>query len=490
MYSKNFFQTTYLNLKKNPLQVIVFLSAIILLFIIFFFHKHYPTHDEIITFDRYLRWHTFLRRDAPNNHLLISLIGTISNSIFSFNFYLLRFFSFISLIGILLIYIKLYKNYYIFLFFFISIISSERIINYSYLFRGYYLSSFISVIIFYYLYKYYFKKNNNKYISISFFLLFLLCIHALYTLYIVIPIISSLFIFSLKEKKFKLFAQKFFIFFLLPTTSVYFLIIIITGFSNEFSGNLNIKYLLNNLTTVVTKSFKPGIIAIFFDENVQVLNPGLNPLVKINDLDAVSFLSPLSSRLITLKSFYGLINSEPIIFFILFFSFILAVVRSLLGKFNVYDSIVLIFFTFYFFLNVNPFVRVFISFIYFFIFYIVYNLETIIKYSFLNIIFRNNFLSFLFCTLSLIITVPYININNNYLQELKSKIKFIDNFKNNCDLANKILDQEHIWILINFYPNRCYYKYDFLKKINIISNTKLNVEYKKKEISSIFFKNK
>jgi hypothetical protein len=483
--------TIYLSLKKNPLIIIVFLLAIILLVIIFLFNKHYPIHDEIITFDRYLRWHTFLRRDAPNNHLLTSLIGTISNSIFSFNFNLLRFFSFISLIGILLIYTKLYKNYYIFLFFYISIISSELIINYSYLFRGYYLSSFISVIIFYYLYKYYFKKNNNKYISISFFLLFLLCIHALYTLYIVIPIIASLFIFSLKEKKFKFFTKKFLIFFLLPTTSVYFLVIIITGFSNEFSGNLNIKYLLNNLTTVVTQSFKPGIIAIFFDENVQVLNPGLkDPSIKINTPEAVSFLSPLSSRLITLKSLYGLINSEPIIFFILFFSFLLAVVKSLLGKFNIYDSIVLIFFIFYFFLNINPFVRVFVSFIYFFIFYIVYNLETIIKYSFLNIIFRNNFLSFLFCTLSLIITLPYININNNYLQELKNKIELINKFKNDCDRANKILDQYHIWILINFYPNRCYYKYDYLKKINIISNTKLSVEYKKKEISSIFFKSK
>ena len=117
-------------------------------------------------------------------------------------------------------------------------------------------------------------------------------------------------------------------------------------------------------------------------------------------------------------------------------------------------------------------------------------METIIKNSFLNIIFRNSFLSFLFCTLSLIITIPYININNNYLQELKNKIKLIDNFKNDCDRSNKILDQDHIWILINFYPNRCYYKYDYLKKINIISNTNLDVEFKKKEISSIFFKNK
>ena len=121
--------TIYLSLKKNPLIIIVFLLAIILLVIIFLFNKHYPIHDEIITFDRYLRWHTFLRRDAPNNHLLTSLIGTISNSIFSFNFNLLRFFSFISLIGILLIYTKLYKNYYIFLFF----LKIEQLLSYNFL---------------------------------------------------------------------------------------------------------------------------------------------------------------------------------------------------------------------------------------------------------------------------------------------------------------------------------------------------------------------
>jgi hypothetical protein len=223
---------------------------------------------------------------------------------------------------------------------------------------------------------------------------------------------------------------------------------------------------------------------------VKVLNPGLNPSLKINDPEAVSFLLSLSSRLTTLKNFFNLLYSEPVIFFVLFLSFFLAIIRSLLGKFNVYDSIVLIFFIFYFFLNINPFVRVFISFIFFFMYYIVYNLELIIKYSFLNIIFRNNFLSFLFCTLSLIITSPYININNNYLKELENKIKLIDNFKNDCDQANKILDQDHIWILINFYPKRCYYKYDYLKKINIITNTKLDIDYKKKEISSIFFKNK
>jgi hypothetical protein len=468
MYYNNLFQTTYLSLKKNPLKVIVFFPAITLLFIIFFIHKHYPMHDEIITFDRYLRWHTFLRRDAPNNHLLLSFIGTISNSIFSFNFYLLRFFSFLSLIGIFLIYTKSFKNYYIFLLFFITIVSSELIINYSYVFRGYYLSSFISVIIFYFLHKYYFKKNKIKYISIIFFLLFLLSIHALYTLYIVVPIIFSLFIFLIKEKKLKIFLVKFILLFIIPTTVVYILVIITTGFSNEFSGNLNINFFLANLTSVISKSFGSGIISVFFDTHLQT----------------TSFLAPITSRLTTIKALLNLFYGHTIIFLVLFFSFFFAIYNFIFKKSNIFDLIILIFFIFFIFLNKIPFDRVYISFIYFFIFYITYNLENIIKNFFLNFMFKNNFFSFLVCIFTLLIFLLNININTTYSQELKNEIENIKNFKNNCDAANENLNQDHIWILINFYPDWCYYKYDYIKKINILSSSRLDTEYKKKEIST------
>jgi hypothetical protein len=464
-------RTTYLNLKKNPLIIIALLLSIILSIIIFLFNKHYPSHDEIITFDRYLRWHTFLRRDAPNNHLLLSLVGTISNAFFSFNFVLLRFFSFLSLVGILLMYTKLFKNYYLFVIFYLTIISSELIFNYSYLFRGYYLSSFLSVIIFYFLYKYYFEKNKIKYISIVFLLLFLLCIHALYTLYVVIPTLVSLFIFSIKDKKFKIFFKKFFFLFLIPTIIIYFLIVILTGFANEFSGDLNIKFFFDNLTEILTKSFMPGIVLVFFDENLQ----------------PTSFLSSITNRLIAFKALLNLIHGHTIIFFILLLTFFLALYKFIFKKINIFDSIVLTFFIFFIFLNKTPFDRVYISFIYFFIFYIVFNLEITIKHFFQSTLLKNKFFSLLICTLSLIISLPNININTNYSQELKNKIDNIDYFKNNCEAANKNLDQYHIWILINYYPDWCYYKYDYSEKINILSNIRLDAEYKKKEINSFYF---
>jgi hypothetical protein len=207
--------------------------------------------------------------------------------------------------------------------------------------------------IFYFLHKYYFKKKKNIYISIIFFLLFLLCVHALYTLYIIVPIIFSLFIFSIKERKLRMFSEKFIILFITPTAVVYFLVIIITGFSNEFSGNLNINFLVANLAAVISKSFVPGIVSVFFDEHLQT----------------TSFLTSISSRLISIKALLNLFYTQTIIFLILFFSFFLTVCNFLFKKSNIFDLIILVFFIFFIFLNKIPFDRVYISFIYFFMFY-------------------------------------------------------------------------------------------------------------------------
>jgi len=460
-------------LKKNSLKLLICFLSIVLSIKIFLFHQHYPGHDEIITFDRYLRWHTFLRRDAPNNHLLLSFIGTIINSIFGFNFYLLRFVAFLSLIGIFLIYSKLFKNFFVFTLFFVTIVSSEAIFNYSYLFRGYYLSSFISVIIYYYLYKYYFVKNKTKYISIIFFLNFLLCIHALYTLYIWAPVIIGLSIFLIKEKKIKILIKNFFIYFLIPALIFYIIIITITGFSNEFSGNLNISFLYNNKISVIKRSLVPGIVAIFFDEN----------------LSTTSFLSSFETRLLTIKDFFYLFYSHTIIFLILFFSFLLAIIKILFKKINVFDLITFIFIFIFIFFNkpLSGYYRVYISFIYFFIFYIVHNLEVLLKYITFNKIFKNNLYHTIICLFILTYFLETLEINTKYSQELKTSVKKINIHKNDCNEANDTLDQYQIWILINFYPKNCYYYYDDNKKINILSNIKKNSNFKKKEISTLYF---
>jgi len=288
--------------KINLLEFTLIITIIFLVVKIFIISKLYPAHDEIITFDRYLNWHKFFRRDTPNNHFLLSFLGTISNQIFGFNFYILRFISFLSLVGIFYIYSKIFKNYLILTLFLTTIFSSQIILNFSYLFRGYYLSSFICTLIFYYLNKYFYKKKI-KHIEKIFFFNFLLAIHSLYTLYIVIPILISLSILLIKEKKKLILLNKSINYFVAPTIFIYLISIIVTGFSNEFSNNLNIKFLLNNTVTVLENSFIPGFRSIFLNDYIQP-----DSLLKI-------------SRTETILYFYKLYSSNSILFLIFFYLF-------------------------------------------------------------------------------------------------------------------------------------------------------------------------
>ena len=175
------------------------ITIVILYIKLFIIHKHFPTSDEIITFHRYLNWKGLFWKDAPNNHLLLSLIGTISNKIFGFNFILLRFYNFLFFSLILFIYCKIFNNLKIFLLFISLILCSDIIFNYIYLYRGYYISSAIFVLIFYILFKDpEIQKKSLRYILFCNFLLF---IHSIYTIYLIFPIFIILLIVFLKKKK-------------------------------------------------------------------------------------------------------------------------------------------------------------------------------------------------------------------------------------------------------------------------------------------------
>ena len=179
---KNFFFFKFIE-NVNLTYLLSFLSIVVLYVKLFFVHEHYPTSDEIVTFHRYLNWKGLFWKDAPNNHLLLSLIGTISNKIFGFNFILLRFYNFLFFSLILIIFCKIFNNLKIFLIFISIILFSDIIFNYIYLYRGYYISSALFVLIFYILFQDpEIKKKSLRYILFSNFLLF---IHSIYTIYLV-----------------------------------------------------------------------------------------------------------------------------------------------------------------------------------------------------------------------------------------------------------------------------------------------------------------
>ena len=99
----------------------------------------------------------------------------------------------------------------------------------------------------------------------------LLCSHALYVLYTVIPILTYLFFIILRKKD----KEKFLIFifwFLCPLIIFYFIVITLEGFTIIFWDNLSLNFLVNNFLLVVKEGFIPGIKEIFFTHIFQLIH--------------------------------------------------------------------------------------------------------------------------------------------------------------------------------------------------------------------------
>jgi len=449
-------------IKNNYLKIFLLSIYLLLFFKIFFLHKHYPINDEIITFDRYLTWHSFLNKSNANNHLLLSLTGTIIKTIFPFNFLFLRFINFLFLLGIFFVFLKIYKKTYTSIFFILIIISSDIILNYSYLFRGYYLSSFISVLIFYYLQNN-LLFNKENYLQKIFFLCSLLFVHSLYTLYIVLPILFSIGFYFLKNKKFKFFLTNFIKYFFIPIIFISYLNILVSGFTIEFSQNLNIDYFFQNTLIVLKKSFLSGFKSVFTEVFLEYE-------VKNQYVNTIS------------KPIFNLFSDQPTLFFIYFISFIFCLSKLIRKKIEVLDLIVFLFFIFYLIAKKSPPERTYVGFVYFFIFYILKNIESYINNN-------SNFIKYediINCILFAVLIYLFITlkINTSYTWQLKKDVEKINTNWINCEIANKHLDQYQVWILINIYQKKCFYYYDSENKINILSDDKKNPYYKHRYIFS------
>jgi len=433
--------------KVNFTYLVTAVTIVILYIKLFILHEHYPTSDEIITFHRYLNWKGLFWKDAPNNHLLLSLIGTISNKIFSFNFILLRFYNFLFFSFILLIYCKIFDNLKIFPIFLIVILYSDIIFNYIYLYRGYYISSALFALIFYILFKDpKIQKKSLRYILCYNFLLF---IHSIYTIYLVFPILISLLIFFFKKKEIIFFFREVTIFFLVPSFFIYTIIFLVTGFVSEFSNNftnfenLNVIFLIKNFFLIFKKSIIPGFEAVFFNVYVQP-----ETILQGNRIVNIINISLL------------LIQKQLIIFLIFFFSILIFIFNLFKKKVDIFDYIVILFFLFFFILNKSPFLRVYVGLIYFFIFYVCLNIN---KYFFQKKNNENFFLKILIYII-VILLLLFVKPNNHY-QDLKNIILKINKYNNDCKVLNNYLDDNEKWIFMNFYPGRCQYLHDRKKNI-------------------------
>ena len=434
---------------ESNYKIFFFIILFIVFLKIFIFFDLYPLHDEIISFDRYLDWHRVFRKDAPNNHLLLSLIGTTTKYIFGFNFYILRFISFLSFILISYYFIKTFKNFYLILTFFLIIFSSELIFNYSYLYSGYYLISLIFVLIFIEL-TFIYKFKNKENLRFIFFLCSLLFVHSVYTFYIILPILAVTFLNSVKKKKFSKYITEFFIYFFFPALIITYLNIFVTGFAEKFSGNLNVNFILNNFLLVIKDTFKPGFSAIFLNEYTSLSNENFS----------LTFL---------FESGFSLLKKDFTIFLIFLISLIISVVKIIKKNADVIDGIIIAFFIVYFLINKSPFFRVYVGIIYFFIFYIFSNSPdfSILKKKYLKIIY---FFLFIFVLANISPSPKF--------QQLETQIKKINEKNMTCEKYNSFLNSYEAWVLINFYQEKCYYYWDGKK--NILASIKINNLYKKR----------
>lgn len=153
-------------------------------------------------------------------------------------------------------------------------------------------------------------------------------------------------------------------FFLAPSLFIYIIIFLVTGFVSEFSNNftnfekLNIIFLIKNFFLVFEKSIIPGFKAVFF--NVYVQPDSLLQGDRITNIKNVSLL---------------LIKEQLTVFLVFLTSILFFIFNLLKNKVNVFDYIIILFFSFFFILNKSPFPRVYVGLIYFFIFYVCLNIN-------------------------------------------------------------------------------------------------------------------
>jgi len=435
--------------KFQIIDLLTILVAIILLFNFFIFIYHIPLHDEVTAIERFTEWKNFLRKDGVNNHTLISFYGTIIRTLFGFDLSLFRLISFFSFFGIFFLFNRIFNNYIYSFLFLIIIFNSNQLLNLIYAFRGYYIYSFLSCLIFYQIIsldsKLDDKLDSQKRLKYIFITLSLLTINALYGLYISIPILTVIF---LKMYKKNYFYKQGVIYFLIPVSVIYTIFCFLDGLVINNNDNLNFSFIVNNLNSILIDNVKTGFINIFKGAE----------LIKNNHFQSIFF---------TFQKFLNgedSISTKEYTFILVYcFSFII-LIFNLFKRKKLIDFAILYIFLFYFIIDKVPYIRVHSGTIYFCIFYLFYNLNHNFKIK--KNIKKKKIINILFFLLTIIFTFfqspdPKWQQTEPSVLKIKSTLK-----KTNCESANDILNEYEVWIVKNIYPNLCHSRYDFEKKIN------------------------
>lgn len=425
---------------KHKMFAIFF--AYFLLFFYFYFLKSssFINSDEIVNINIYLYPETVLLKNYPNNHIFNSLFGMLIKYSIGIDLIYIRLISFLSLLGIIFFFLKIFKSYLSASLLIIIFTLSNYLYFYSMMFRGYYFSSFLFVMIFFYLKEFIFLKNNKN-LKIVFILCSFSIFGLLSNIYLVLPIIITLLLFYKKSV-----IKNLLLYFVIPTFITQSILIILVGiFENIdlFYNNLKLNFvflqmILNNFLTIIYS----GIDTIFFNTYVQ---------------QKLTYES-LTNNLYKDKSFF-IILGLPLIF---------TLNNFIKRKYNIFDCIILLFFITFIVLYKSPPLRAHIGYIYFFIFYIFFNLEDKFNHKFFN---------FKFLIVVSIISLIYLNFKSFNKYPIRfSLISIKDHlFKNNkvqLDLNNCILTEEQL-----SESNKQYYFYFYMNKCGITKDIMIFKEF-------------
>lgn len=371
----------------------------IIFFILIILYKFYNggiiyfNIDEIYSINFYSNFYTFFVVSLPNNHVLTNFLGALGTIFFGYNIYYFKFVSFFFLFLTLLIFNSFFRDYKFLLFFFLLFFLSDNLYNYSYLFRGYYLSSFIFSLVFILLYKnflFFTKKNFN----IIFLLLVLLTVHSVYVLFLVFPILISNFYLAKKTLGKKAILINFLIFFVLPLFILEFTKLALTGLFNlrkvvnlsDF--NSLFYYFITDHNTLPLEPAKNQIYN-FFLNLLNVIGSGIN-LVYLNDW----IYGQLYKEKYIIS--YRFFINDPVLFFIFFFSMLFSIKNLIQKNFNILDFIILFFFIISFLSMKRMPERTYIGYVGFFIFYLFHNIKYLKFFNFQKKLFNIFFFLFIF----------------------------------------------------------------------------------------------
>jgi len=354
----------------------------------------------------------------------------------------LRLISFVSFVGILFVFRALYNNVFLYLFFIIAVTTSNIMFNYIYIFRGYYVAALLATLTFYYLDKYFKENYKKKFLRILLILILIQFTHSLLTIYVAIPSLCIIILISIKEKIIKKNIFDFSFFFLL-LISIYIFYSFLEGFVILHNSDLNFNFLFKNFFMIFIPCVITGFKSMFFSNYTP------SDFFILQDVFRAMF--------------YGaddILVSEPIFLIIYISAIFVAILNLSKLKSNYYLSItILIIFIFFISIFKAPPLRAHIGSVIFCLFYLI-NCISVLNLSNNKIL---NKISFIICFFLIINVTP-----NKDFQQTKQEILKIDKYKFDCIKAREKLNQYEVWVMINYYPNNCNYKYDSDLKKNIL----------------------